>query len=61
MGHVGLTSEEKEKINKMMKFKTNGMMEDDRERGNVGGEIFLFLLFMFFSDLRKSVRQNSSG
>ena len=61
MGHVGPTSKEKEKQNKMMKFKTNGMMEDGRERGNVGGEIFLFLLFKFFSDLRKSVRQNSSG
>ena len=48
MGHVGPTSKEKEKKNKMMKFKTNGMMEDGRERGNVGGEIFLFLLFKFF-------------
>ena len=62
MGHVGPTSKEKEKKNKMMKLKTNGMMEDGR--GSVEGEIILFFSLSFFKiyeNLSVGFRQDKHG
>ena len=49
MGHVGPTSKEKEKKNKMMKFKTNGMMEDGQPEAK--DLFFCFYSIVFLSQI----------